>query len=196
METDNSLFNLTSFLFGNIDASGLLEDDILDDDCKKYLNSLGKLGLQPLLTEVIGEEAIKGEKNDADSVSFDIKSPSAKDYFDEMELASESTIVEAANKFVNLPNDFPGENSHTFSIPVTSRSLNASTGSMERGVKNRKRKLETPLAAMLPEKYADVDVREFFPDFRCGKVRSMIILAFEIDYKTRKTYLSCFVNRF
>ena len=34
----------------------------------------------------------------------------------------------------------------------------------------RQRKLETPLAAMLPSKYADIDVRELFPDFRPKKV--------------------------
>lgn len=32
------------------------------------------------------------------------------------------------------------------------------------------RKLETPLAAMLPSKYANVDVRDLFPDFRPDKV--------------------------
>lgn len=35
-----------------------------------------------------------------------------------------------------------------------------------------KKKLETPLAAMLPSKYAKVDVTELFPDFRHGKVRT------------------------
>lgn len=34
----------------------------------------------------------------------------------------------------------------------------------------RQRKLETPLASMLPSKYADVDVTELFPDFRTDKV--------------------------
>lgn len=33
-----------------------------------------------------------------------------------------------------------------------------------------RKKLETPLAAMLPSKYADVDVTELFPDFRHGQV--------------------------
>lgn len=32
------------------------------------------------------------------------------------------------------------------------------------------KRLETPLAAMLPSKYANVDVRELFPDFRPDKV--------------------------
>lgn len=34
----------------------------------------------------------------------------------------------------------------------------------------RQRKLETPLAAMLPSKYANTDVTELFPDFRANKV--------------------------
>lgn len=34
-----------------------------------------------------------------------------------------------------------------------------------------KKKLETPLAAMLPSKYANIDVTELFPDFRHGKVQ-------------------------
>ena len=42
-----------------------------------------------------------------------------------------------------------------------------------------KKKLETPLAAMLPSKYANIDVTELFPDFRHGKVHhSEIILYF------------------
>lgn len=38
-----------------------------------------------------------------------------------------------------------------------------------------KKKLETPLAAMLPSKYANVDVTELFPDFRHGKVQSATV---------------------
>lgn len=34
----------------------------------------------------------------------------------------------------------------------------------------RQRKLETPLASMLPSKYANVNVTELFPDFRTNKV--------------------------
>lgn len=34
----------------------------------------------------------------------------------------------------------------------------------------KKKKLDTPLAAMLPSKYANVDVTELFPDFRSDKV--------------------------
>lgn len=34
----------------------------------------------------------------------------------------------------------------------------------------RQRKLETPLASMLPSKYANINVTELFPDFRANKV--------------------------
>lgn len=33
-----------------------------------------------------------------------------------------------------------------------------------------KRRLETPLAAMLPSKYANIEVTDLFPDFRPDKV--------------------------
>lgn len=33
-----------------------------------------------------------------------------------------------------------------------------------------RRRTDTPLAAMLPSKYADVDVTNLFPDFRYDKV--------------------------
>lgn len=34
--------NLTGFLFGNIDESGQLENDVFDSDTQKQLASLGK----------------------------------------------------------------------------------------------------------------------------------------------------------
>lgn len=46
-----------------------------------------------------------------------------------------------------------------------------------------KKKLETPLAAMLPSKYANIDVTELFPDFRHGKV-SINSLHEVFKYKT------------
>uniref|UniRef100_A0A182QS87 Transcription initiation factor TFIID subunit 1 n=1 Tax=Anopheles farauti TaxID=69004 RepID=A0A182QS87_9DIPT len=46
----------------------------------------------------------------------------------------------------------------------------ATTPTPEDGSKEKPKKLETPLAAMLPSKYQNVDVREFFPDFRPDKV--------------------------
>lgn len=37
-----------------------------------------------------------------------------------------------------------------------------------------KRRLETPLAAMLPSKYANIEVTDLFPDFRPDKVNFLI----------------------
>lgn len=54
----------------------------------------------------------------------------------------------------------------TFSTDSTKSDSNA----MSEEAKQAERKLETPLAAMLPSKYANVDVRELFPDFRPDKV--------------------------
>lgn len=41
-----------------------------------------------------------------------------------------------------------------------------------------KKRLDTPLAAMLPSKYANVDVTELFPDFRHGKVNENFFIFF------------------
>jgi transcription initiation factor TFIID subunit 1 len=51
--------DLTGFLFGNIDESGQLEDDgLLDEDSKRMLSSLNRLGLGSMLSEVLEEEDI------------------------------------------------------------------------------------------------------------------------------------------
>lgn len=175
MANDNPLFNLTSFLFGNIDDNGHLEDDILDEDCKKHLNSLGKLGLQPLLTEIIGEGTIKNEENvdtnydSLDDFGLDIKSPSAVDYSEENEVASEPFPPEESTE-PKFSNDLDGGTCDGSMppplVPVSYPKPSTPFDELD----CTKQKLETPLAAMLPEKYADVDVREFFPDFRFGKV--------------------------
>lgn len=52
---------LTSFLFGNVNEHGLLEDDVLDEDSRRQIASLGKLGFQSFLQELCGE-GIKGSK--------------------------------------------------------------------------------------------------------------------------------------
>lgn len=172
MANDNPLFNLTSFLFGNVDDNGQLIDDILDADCKKHLNSLGKLGLQPLLTEIIGDDAIKSENieetnENFDDFGLDVKSPSAIDYSDENEVASDPLVSDSNEE--KSPNDFSSEVDGSMPPPSTTVSGWKSSNASDE-MESRKRKLETPLAAMLPAKYANVDVTEFFPDFRFGKV--------------------------
>lgn len=58
------------------------------------------------------------------------------------------------------------------SLPLRSQISTDSTKSdnVADEMKALDKKLETPLAAMLPSKYANVDVRELFPDFRPDKV--------------------------
>lgn len=51
-------------------------------------------------------------------------------------------------------------------IPITGNNQNG----LEASDMQEKKRLDTPLAAMLPSKYADIDVTELFPDFRHGKV--------------------------
>lgn len=58
-------------------------------------------------------------------------------------------------------------------IPTTVKPLDDGEGKEsveESTTPSLERKLETPLAAMLPSKYASVDVSELFPDFRPNKV--------------------------
>lgn len=182
-EQPNVEFGLMPFLFGNIDDEGQLEDDILDEDCKKHLNSLCKFGLSSLLTEVIGNEHMKLEENtviEEDPLSTaDVKSPSAEDYWEEQELFDESSVVEDSCKIeskieTSTVSDVPrienAENSMPPPlVPVSKPAVSASEPNDE-----VKKKLVTPLAAMLPEKYRNVDVREFFPEFRFGKVMRAI----------------------
>jgi transcription initiation factor TFIID subunit 1 len=47
---------------------------------------------------------------------------------------------------------------------------------------SRRRKLDTPLAAMLPSKYENVDITELFPDFRVDKVWHHVV--FTVHYST------------
>lgn len=58
--------DLTGFLFGNIDESGQLENDVLDNESKRHLASLSRLGLSSILKEVIDVEHVKFN-SDSDS---------------------------------------------------------------------------------------------------------------------------------
>jgi transcription initiation factor TFIID subunit 1 len=58
--------DLTGFLFGNIDESGRLENDVLDNESKRHLASLSRLGLSSILKEVIDVEQVN-VKSESDS---------------------------------------------------------------------------------------------------------------------------------
>lgn len=144
-------FNFTSFMFGNVDENGQLEDDdILDNDSKKYLASLSKLGFNSVVSEVIDSSELQEYNNgQADINGFNVKSETAEDFFDMDEVCAEETT--------------------NIKLEV---SENGYDGDSEQNDKkfDKSKRLETPLAAMLPSKYENVDVTTLFPDFRVGKV--------------------------
>lgn len=72
-QDQESGFSLTNILFGNIDDSGQLEEDFLDNDIKKSLSGLSQLGLSSLLTEVIGNEELRNSDNNGDNTSEDTR---------------------------------------------------------------------------------------------------------------------------
>lgn len=64
-ENGRSGMDLTGFLFGNIDESGQLEDNgILDDESKRMLSSLNRLGLGSIISEVLDENDIVKEEEE------------------------------------------------------------------------------------------------------------------------------------
>lgn len=190
-EGSSSHFQLTSILFGNIDESGQLEDDILDNDSKRHLASLARLGLSSIINELLLDDAElnarSNRENNAEndhhndvhsSEDYDVKSPSAVDYSDINELAEDIFINDVSFKTpkneedtTDYDADDEGPNMkldmQLMPPPPLPETEKESADLTEDGLK---KKLETPLAAMLPSKYANVDVRELFPDFRHDKV--------------------------
>ena len=142
--------NLTGFLFGNIDKEGKLEADILDDESKRQLATLGRFGFMSILENVIREDDSGSKDASGDSEDDGAKSPTAEDYSDITEMAEDEGGPYVDDSILMPPPPTP-----------TSKSMSAA---------DAKKKLETPLAAMLPSKYANIDVRELFPDFRPDKV--------------------------
>ncbi|KAL0280152.1 UNVERIFIED_CONTAM: hypothetical protein PYX00_001531 [Menopon gallinae] len=192
---------LAGFLFGNIDESGQLDTDILDNDAKKHLGSLTRFGFGTFLEEIIGGEGVlprdDGQRRSSQSGSDsdeaesevqakpetetdfqDIKSPSAIDFGDINELAEDTqsaTPQESASEIVPKTEDNTDYDADDEETGKTDANLMPPPPPIRTEIKEEpelkiKRQLNTPLAAMLPSKYADVDVTELFPDFRYDKV--------------------------
>ncbi|XP_011494870.1 PREDICTED: transcription initiation factor TFIID subunit 1 isoform X2 [Ceratosolen solmsi marchali] len=180
--------NLAGFMFGNIDENGQLEDDILDSNAKQHLASLCQLGFSSFLHEIISEnkdtetknnksnkdslengETIQNQKDDIDYL---IKDPTAFDFSDINELAEDCNEDITAEKETDYDAD-DEEVEHKLDIqlmpppPIPEEKELLTAEEAEAALK---RKLETPLASMLPSKYANVKVTELFPDFRPNKV--------------------------
>ncbi|XP_033321327.1 TATA-box binding protein associated factor 1 isoform X2 [Megalopta genalis] len=185
--------NMTGFLFGNIDDNGQLEDDILDPEAKQHLASLSRLGFSSFIREMMPNENANDEKDEHDDKHEDEfetvdendedyveKSSSALDFSDINELAED--INEDSNKQDSFEgrnekeNDYDADDeevvnkSDTQLMPPPPVPEEKEVLTAEEAEAARQRKLETPLASMLPSKYANVDVAELFPDFRANKV--------------------------
>lgn len=115
---------------------------------------------------------------------YSIKSPSAVDYSDITELADDDIMESLAQSKPNKVDDGTdydaddegtGLKSDTQLMPPPPLPSSDKDLDDENSNDIRRRKLETPLAAMLPSKYADVDVTELFPDFRFDKVHFSFI---------------------
>ncbi|KZC11582.1 Transcription initiation factor TFIID subunit 1 [Dufourea novaeangliae] len=196
-ESDKDLMsgiNMTGFLFGNIDDNGQLEDDILDPEAKQHLASLSRLGLSSFIREMMPNENMTDDRDDEqdnkheeetetideNDINYVEKSPSALDFSDINELADDINeennkqgIFERRNE---KENDYDADDEEVVNksdtqlmppppVPEEKEALTA-----EEAEAARQRKLETPLASMLPSKYANVNVTELFPDFRANKV--------------------------
>ncbi|KAK7790672.1 hypothetical protein R5R35_002446 [Gryllus longicercus] len=200
--------DLTGFLFGNVDESGQLENDVLDSESKRHLASLGRLGLNSFWDEFIPRKEVKKFKSDSDSDdegvlqekdtgdvqnqtdygadkdgNYDVKSPSAVDYSDIAELAEDeagegkpsyeplkqsATVKTEDGTEYDADDEGTSLKSDTQLMPPPP--LPSDKDDLDASADARNKRLETPLAAMLPSKYADVNVTEIFPDFRVDKV--------------------------
>jgi transcription initiation factor TFIID subunit 1 len=117
---------------------------------------------------------------------YDAKSPSAVDYSDINELADDVADVKVDLQCdreiktedgtdYDADDEGAGFKSDTQLMPPpppvsgVEKDTNACENEAASG-EGRRQKLDTPLAAMLPSKYQNVDVTDIFPDFRVDKV--------------------------
>lgn len=147
-------FDLTSFMLGNVDENGELENDnLLDRNSKMYFTSLSKIGFSNVVSEVIDTSEQQGcvENGQEDLNSFNKKSPTAQDFFDIEELAEETT----GNIYQDSDSGYDGNNE------LNGRQIDESE------------QLIMSSDTILSTKYENVDVTSLFPDFRVGKVISI-----------------------
>lgn len=105
----SSDINMTGFLFGNIDDNGELEDDILDQEAKQHLASLGRFGFNSFIREMMsnnvneqsdkeGNQTLNNEKDE----DYTTKSPTALDFSDINELADDLNEDNLGNYIISL----------------------------------------------------------------------------------------------
>ncbi|XP_055893415.1 transcription initiation factor TFIID subunit 1-like isoform X2 [Biomphalaria glabrata] len=181
----SSISSLTGFLFGNIDEKGELEEDFLDEESKRHLGSLSRLGVGAMVQELaqdISDGALGGSVDD----DYDCKSPSAVDFSDITEIVDEEDELRRKPDYEikNSIDDQEREEDDRKLMPppswlpcptqpisvVTSDSGNSSDEQTSPSSLSPSKKLNTPLADMMPPELANVDVTTLFPEFRHGQV--------------------------
>ncbi|KAH9513821.1 Transcription initiation factor TFIID subunit 1 [Bulinus truncatus] len=194
----SSMSSLTGFLFGNIDEKGELAEDFLDEDTKRHLGSLSQLGIGTMVQELTREVSFE-TLSPPGYEDYGRKSPSAVDFSDITEIVDEEEDIrrkpdyeirgsvddqereEDDRKLMPPPSWLPCPTqpisintsyggSLSASAPITSvAKFNADDQTSPSDLSPGK-KLNTPLADMMPPELANVDVTSLFPEFRHGQV--------------------------
>ena len=211
--------DLTSFLFGNIDTSGHLEEEFLDEITRKHLtsNSLGNLLSGTNLNSIVREVSIEAEDADKDvdgddQEDYDHKAADAEDYSNIDEAMDDDSSSEDDSDDVDdvqQENNFNGHVDNIKTLEQTSerncvgetnntdktdsvaivqttavKSIDSDKllmpppppGILPNSLTSTESKPTStgvtvaPLAGMLPEKYKNVDVKTFFPEFKENSV--------------------------
>ena len=201
--------DLTSFLFGNIDTSGQLEEEFLDESTKRQLNSLGNLLSGTNLNSFAREVSIDAEEASKEIAAEDFdaeqKAVDAEDYSNIDELMDDDSssddsddddeeeaeeIKETEQKSLEPEDSMTEEEEEN--VPEVKPEPAADTaaesdarlmpppppgplpGERPPPLAPEPRPSSStsvvPLAGILPDKYKNVDVKTFFPEFRENSV--------------------------
>jgi transcription initiation factor TFIID subunit 1 len=153
------------------------------------VGQLARLGLGRILEELVAEsrkEEIE-ENGEGDEDDYAQKSPSAVDFSDITELAEVEESHGGDEAEPNYDADDEGLGSdHRLMPPPPPPHHSASN-----------KRLDTPLAAMLPSKYANIDVTQLFPDFRVDKVhKQSFTFSFRMIFVKKGGSLGLFICLF
>ena len=185
---------LTSFLFGNIDSGGKLEESFLDEATQRHLGSLGSMLADTALASFVEDVKDEGEGEkveDTEEEDFSKKADEAEDFslISEMldddssddddddsdeeeedggEAAKPDLTSTPAPATLPTPNIAPITKEDSVLMPPPPPAV------VERSPEERRRvpsvppeePQAAPLAGMLPEKYKNANVKDFFPEFK------------------------------
>ena len=208
---DDIGLDLTSFMFGNIDTTGQLEEEFLDESTKRSLNSLGNMLSGTNLVSLAREVSIEAEegKKEIEEEDFNEKAEDAEDYSNIDEMMDDDTSSDESddsdeeekqeeskggekvtetneeadeqdNKGEPVKESSPVETEKTNDSmlmppppgPVSSSSTPATVNDsrLSQPGSSSGSSSAAPLAGMLPDKYKNVDVKTFFPEFKENSV--------------------------